>query len=318
MIVQNARRKSSLVLFIECLLPAVAVVVCWRDVSWAFRPGLSLMMDEVANLARFLGGSWWDVVNPVPHWIYNERPAGFALERLLFDIFGLDYSRQVIWFVAVHFANCALAFLLFRRLRLGIPLCLAAIGVYASLSTTAQTATYIGAAFDVLCLFFILFTELATLSVKPWACWLSGLTLLMALCSKEFAIVVPLLSAVLVIWQSGVSSARTLLLSLLRRLWLQFGVAFAFTLRWLFLLPRFRAQVSAEDPYHMHFHIGTLLASFAYYTSLVVGLEESVWARRGLAVGLILAATLAYALIRRRGQLIFAVTAWVLTLLPLH
>jgi hypothetical protein len=74
---------------------------------------------------------------------------GYVLEQLLFDSFGFNYRPQVILFLLIHAANCAMGFVLFRRLGVGVPLSIAAIGVYGSLWTTAETATYLGAVFDV-------------------------------------------------------------------------------------------------------------------------------------------------------------------------
>ena len=89
----------------------------------------------------------------------------------------------------------------------------AALCAFATLSTTAQTATYLGAIFDVLCLFLMLASILAFLSRKPGAAVLSALLFFLALRTKEFAIVLPVLLLAIAYFEKT-----------LRRLWIHFAI----------------------------------------------------------------------------------------------
>jgi hypothetical protein len=289
---------------INLALAAFAIVLCWMAVSWAFRPGLSMMLDEISNLTWFLWGPYSNAVHFFPVAFYNDRPIGFAFFKLLDELFGLDYTRQVACLLAIHFANCVLAFVLFRRLGAGVPLSLAAMGLYASLSTTVLTATYIGSAFDVICLFFILASALAVLSHKRGSTALSAVLFLAALRSKEFAIVTPVLLTILVVLNSP---------RLIRRLWMHYLILLVFGVRYLFLLPSFLARSPAQDPYHMDFHVATVLQSLAYYTTLIFGMR---WPAPSWLLAALLAAVFAWAVVRRKAGVAFGIAGFVLTALP--
>ena len=152
-----------------------------------------MILDEISNLPRFLTGLTWRGFNILPHFAYNDRPVGFMLERWWFEIFGFNYRPQLLCFLSIHFANLLLGFFLLRRLGASVPLSLASLCVFATLSTTAQTVTYLGATFDVLCLFLMLASILAFLSKKPGTAPLSAVLFFLALRTKEFAIVLPVL-----------------------------------------------------------------------------------------------------------------------------
>jgi hypothetical protein len=139
----------------------------------------------------------------LPTQLYNDRPLGSILEFCLYRTFGLNYSHQLAFFLMFHFGNCILAYVLFRRLGVRIWLSLALVGLIGSLSTTGQTATYLGASFDVLCTFFLLGSTVLILQGSRLTNWLSALFYLLALRSKEFGIVIPILLTVLVMWNCG-------------------------------------------------------------------------------------------------------------------
>jgi hypothetical protein len=209
-----------------------------------------------------------------------------------------------------------MAFVVFRRLGVSVPLGLAAIGVYGTLNATAQTATYLGASFDVLCLFFILGSALALFSQKRWANLLSAILFLLSLRSKEFAIVVPFLFVPLIVSQLHHSSVRQVFVAVVRRLWMHFAIAIVFAIRYLTFVPQLTAEVGPQNPYHMHLGFDTWLKSMAYYTALVFGADQSPWAGRTFLIGMVLVAIVVYALIRRRMGLLFGISGYILTLLP--
>jgi len=266
-----------------------------------------MILDELSNLTRFLGGSYATTVHLFPTALYNDRPVGFAFARLLYDLFGLDYTKQVACQLVIHFANCVLGFALFRRLGVSVALSLAAIGLYGSFSTTVLTATYIGAVFDVLCLFFLLGSTLSILSDRRGSATLSALLFLAALRSKEFAIVTPALLTVLV-------ALRLPRLSLVcQRLWIHYLILIVFGIAYLRLLPGYLASSASSSPYHMDFRIGTILQSLGYYTSQILGLRSDLpaWPLAGLFVAIFV-----WAVVRRRGGIAFGIAGFVLTLLP--
>ena len=287
---------------VEIALGAFALGLCWIAVSWAFRPGLSMILDELSNLTRFLTGPYSAAVHFWPDAFYSDRPVGFAFIRLLYDLFGFDYGRQVTCQLAIHFANCSLAYALFRRLGAGAPLCLAAIGLYGSLSTTALTATYIGEAFDVICLFLMLSSALAALPERRGANVASALLFLAALRTKELAIVTPALLTILLATFSPKQ--------IWRRLWMHYAILAVFGLRYLGLASAYFTSNMPDNPYHMSFRASTVLDSLAYYTGLILGLR---WPLPSWILAALLAGILVWAAVRRRTGILFGITAYILT-----
>ena len=296
------------------VLAVLTLLFCWNGVSWALRPGLFLWADELGNLPWLMETPYRAILHVLPQYGYNDRPTGQALERALYELFGFDYRRQVACFLSIHFANCALVFLLLRRLNVSLPVSLAATAFFGSLSTTAQAATYIGASFDVLCTFFLLGSILTALAKKWWWWYSSAFLFLLALRSKEFAIVTPVLLTVLLVGYESGSRWRGMAATLGRRLWLHYLILLIFGLRYLSFLSAMRASLPKQSPYYMNATLGTVASSLCYYTALIFTLEYSGVAVSVLGIGLLV--ILAYAIWRRHKGVIFAVVAYALTLLP--
>jgi len=302
---------------VNACLALFAAILCWAAVCWAFRPGQFPVLDELGNMAPFLDTSYHGVVHLIPSWPYNDRPLGFAFQRLLFDWFGYNYPREVIPLLAVHFANCLMSFALFRRLGASIPIALGGIALYGTLCTTAQTATYIGAAFDVLCLFFLLGSTLSFLSEKRGSSILSALLFLAALRTKEFAIFTPGLLTLLGYLRLPPMPFPRKVTALARRLWLHYLFMLVIGLRYLSLMSAYSKALSPGDPYRMDLRLTTLLDSLAYYTALIFGADDSIWMPVPWVIGVALLLALVWALLRRRPGLAFAVCAFILFLQPI-
>jgi len=302
----NARTR----VVVQALLALIAAVLCWVDVSWALHRGLFPYLDEISTQNTVVFRSCAQLANFFPTTYYADRPTGWVFLKLMGDWFGFDYRRQVACLIAIHFANCGLAFWLFRRLGVSIPVAIAGVGLFGSLWTTAQTATYLGEAFDPICLFFLLGCVLAMLAEREI---LSAILFLAALRSKEFAIVTPFLLTVLV----ALRVPRVGLgLALLRRLWLHYLILIVFGLRYVFLYRAYKADLAPDNLYRMDVHVSTVLRSLAYYTGLVFGKEES-WQRIPLVLlGVVLVVILGWAILRRRAGIAFGLTAYVMTALP--
>ncbi len=294
---------------VVAVLAVFAAVVCWVDVSWALRPGLFPIQDEISTRAIVVFMPYGQIFNFFPNRFYADRPFGWAFIKLMGNWFGFDYHGQVACLLAIHFANCGLGLWLFRRLGVGVPLAIAGVGLFGGLWTTAQTATYLGESFDMICLFFLLGSTLAVLADRRV---LSAVLFLAALRSKEFAIMTPFLLTVLVALRAPRAGLG---LALLRRLWLHYVILLVFGLRYAYLYRYFRTEVTADNPYHMDIHLGTVLRSLSYYTSLVFG-ADGLWQIPPVALGLVLAGIAGWAILRRRAGIAFGIIAYVLTALP--
>ena len=267
------------------------------------QPGLSMMLDEIGNLHMPQGELSFKFVTILPHYAYNDRPVGLLLERWWFDLFGFHYLPQLVFLLSIHLANLLLGFFLFRRLGASVLATLAALCIFGTLSTTAQTATYLGAIFDVLCLFFMLASILAFLSQKRGAAVLSALLFFLALRTKEFAMVLPVLLLAIAYFENT-----------LRRLWIHLAIWAVFLVQYAGLIRHMIATLSPGNAYTIRADLPTVLASFSYYTSLIFH-EEWHPGRAYLIVALLLAIA-GYAVYRRRGWIAWAIAAYVLILLP--
>ena len=186
----------------------------------------------------YLGGLSRYLVTILPHYAYNDRPVGFVLERWWFEIFGFSYRPQLACLLSIHAANLVLGFFLIRRLGASVLAALSALCVFGTLSTTAQTATYLGAIFDVLCLFLLLCSILAFMSKKPGSAVLSALLFFLALRTKEFAIVLPVLLLPIAYFEKN-----------LRRLWIHLAIWVVFLFQYAGLIRRMIATLPAGNPY---------------------------------------------------------------------
>ena len=297
------------VLLMELLTTAVCLALCWKAVSWALQPGLFMMMDEISNLHRFLNGVTWSGVTILPHYAYNDRPVGFVFERWMFDVFGFDYRPQVIGMLLIHLANMVLAFIIFRRFGVSVLLSVTALCVFGTLATTAETVTYIGANFDVLCLFFMLASMAVFLFDKPGAAPVSVAFFLLALRSKEFAIVLPVLLLGIVYCENP--KPRTT--QVLRRLWIHLLVWAVFLFKYAWLIRRMISETTPGNPYMIHANFKTVLTSLSYYIPLIFHAEAP---RAKWTVLIVTLAVVGYAVCRLHRWALWAFAAFVLTILP--
>jgi hypothetical protein len=296
---------------IEASFAAITAWTSWHAVSWALVPGVFLWMDEIGSLTRLLNRADWLSIGILPKILYNDRPVGFVIARVLFDSLGFDYYRQLHWFLAIHAANLLLGFLLFRRLGIGRIAALAIVACYGMLSTTAQTATYIGTVFDVTCLLLLLCSILTFLGKSRWAQFSSVVFFFLTLRTKEIAIVLPVLLAILA-FEPSLGLARGLRAVVLR-LWPHLVIWIVFIVRYASLIPGSFTQAERTSAYHINATPPVIAASFSYYTRLVFGVEPS---STGYLVLAAVALLLVIGLAASNRTLVFAITGYLLLLLP--
>lgn len=301
------------VLLVEFLSGAVCLYLCWQAVRWALQPGLFMILDEISNLSRYMGGLSWAGATILPHFAYNDRPAGFALERWWFELFGFNYRPQLAFLLLLHLGNLVLGFFLFRRLGASILASFAALCVFGTLSTTAQTVTFLGAVFDVLCLFLLLASVLAFVSRKRGSAALSAILFFLALRTKEFAIVLPVLLLAIAYCEQIPSPARRGTY-VLRRLWIHLAIWAVFLGQYAWLIRGMVATLPAGNPYTIRANFATVLDSFSYYTALIFHVEGHP--RKSYLILALVFTMAGYALYRRRGWIMWAFAAFLLTLLP--
>lgn len=293
-------------------LAFLAAIVCVESVAWAFRGYFFLYSDEIGNLitrAVHAPKSYSAMLNFLPVLFYGDRPAGFVFEWLLFDWFGFDYFRQLVPFMAFHAANCCMVFFLARRLGASVPAALAAMAAFGGTCVTALTATFLGAVFDVLCTFFTLACFLAFLKGRRVWDYASAALFVLALRSKEYAIVLPFLLAAFALAQaSGPLLERTKAAA--RRLWPHFLLLAIFAGRYLSLMLEPKNRIEASSPYHLELSLASFVKSLLYYTGLILGREQEHV--DGLLIfGALLLALLAYAWFYRNKPVLLCLACYV-------
>jgi hypothetical protein len=296
------------------VIAAWVMVLGWAGVGWAFQKGTVLIQDELGNLAWQMHVFWPTSIRLLPQIAYNDRPAGFILEGFLYSVFGMNYRPQLACFLVLHFANAALCRFLFRRLKVPALLCAAGVGVLCTLATTAQTATYLGASFDVLCTLFLLCSTLAVLRHSPIMWYVSALAYLFALRSKEFALAFPFVLLVLIVGENlKTLPLRGALAEAARRLWLHFLILGVFAYTYFSLLRKFVPEQPSASTYHMALEPRNIVDALAYYSTLIVGMERFAGSLIPLfALGI----ALCYAAFRKHVALLFSLGAYMVTLLP--
>lgn len=300
---------------VVCALAVLAAFICVEAVAWAFRPYFYICSDEIGNLVtRTLSGprAYREILQLMPRALYNDRPVGLALEWLLFDWFGFEYSKQLVVFVSFHLCSCFMLFILARRLGTSVLAALAVVAAFGGSSVTAMTATYLGAVFDVLCSFFTFASFIAFLSRRRIWHLASAIFFLLALRSKEYAIVVPFLLAALFLIQSTgplIGRAKEVCL----RLWPHFLLTALIAVRYFKL--QSRQPMDAASPYYMEFSGAGYLKSLLDYTGLAFG-REAETTDRLLIFGILYLALLAYAWLARNRMSLFCLACYTAMLLP--
>ncbi len=298
-------------------LALLALVVCVESVAWAFRGYFYVYGDEIGNLVvRVVHGTaaYWAELHLLPERLYNDRPLGFVLEWLLFDWFGFEYSKQLVPFMAIHFANCCMLFFLARRLGASMPIALAAVAAFGGTNVTAVTTTYLGAVFDVLCTFFTLACLLAFLKGRRVWDYASAGLFLLALRSKEYALVLPFLLAAFTLAQASGPLAKRAKEAAMR-LWPHFLITAVFAGKYLSLMLEPRNRIEVSNPYHMEFSVAGYVQSLLYYTGLVFGRQEQEIDRL-LIFGVLLLALLTYALLHGNKTVLLCLACYAALLLP--
>ena len=157
----------------------------------------------------------------IPEWIYNDRPIGTIFIDAEFSTFGLNYSGYRLTHVLLHCINAALVYLLTSKFTNKLTATLAAI-YFAGFYPANAAAFWVAAIFDLLGLTLSLVSLLFVMrkyeSPKfQTGLWLGTLSLFLAIRTKEFNILVPLLLVLFLKCFFGYT-----LKQIIRRYWLFF------------------------------------------------------------------------------------------------
>ena len=290
----------------EFFIFVVSTLIVVQVNSWTLHGAMFFFGDEIGNLGRVYWRPYSTIFNPLPQIVYNDRPIGLLLIRVLYDLFGFDYLKQMAVLLMLHLVNFGLVFLVVRRLFTSFIFALIAATLFGANASTISSVWYLGAIFDVLCTGFLLASLFTYLQGGNWQRFASPILFYFALRSKEFAVVFPVLLVLLEI--------RT-------------------TRRWTHVLPHivvlaivvaayathvaeYTAQLQPDNPYVVSFAPPTLFATLNRYIAIILyrgGPDPDV---TGQWYWLLLAALLAFAAVSRRFWVFFGLVGFVALLLP--
>jgi hypothetical protein len=129
--------------------------------------------------------------------------------------------------------------------------------------------------------------------------------------SKETGIVIPVFLTVLVAWrETGAALEWPTARALFRRLWPHYAILAV--LGFCYLSLHREQPIPAGNPYHLDFAPATIVKSLGYYLAMLVQREDrATWAPVA-----IVAVMAVYSLVRRNAGMVFALSAFFLTILP--
>lgn len=206
----NAERQSALILVMLLVLCAAA---------FYHSLGKPLLYDDYGHVMFASQASWREILAAFyrPHPDIFFRPIGFLSYFIDFRWAHFDPFRWHTWSLAIHGLNCALVYILARRLEF-VPLSSAmAAAVFAIHGTRAEPVCWTDARFDLLSTLFVL---LALISLEQYARktgkrWLAGsyLFTVLAICTKEAAFALPLMLIAMSLFHRGELRRRLLRVS---------------------------------------------------------------------------------------------------------
>jgi hypothetical protein len=158
---------------------------------WSLNPDNYFFADDWAWLDAAVTRPVLSQLRLFPDQPYNDRPAGALFINALYHIFGLNPVGFHAVFLAVHLLNVILAFWIARRLLQSEKLAFCSALLFGCWGSALRAPTWVAAAFDLLCCTFLLLALLAHVEKK--SPWLTAGLLVLALRTKEVAIVFPLL-----------------------------------------------------------------------------------------------------------------------------
>lgn len=300
---------------------AIAFGLAFYCLSWSLAPDYYFKADDYKYLYFGEYRPYSDFLNFFPKMIYNDRPVGCLINKIIYSIFGPNNVAFHALFLLVHLVNILVIFRIARRIfNDRAPAFIAALifgGTYAALGAV----TWPSAVFDLSGHTFIGLAILCFLLPGRVAAGASLLCYFLALRSKEFGLLLVVILALyewLLVHQFRWDRATLAAVwKKTRWHWLIFAVIVA-CYGWLALSKP--AQVPKPgDGYYQCVTLGEFYTGMKFYLgcflySVCPSLSRMRWTA-DLAVGLFFFLIL-FGLWRRRFPLAFGGLGFVITLLP--
>ena len=278
-----------------------------------FGNGLSFFGDEIFLNYWSWRVDWQLFVHVLPTGKHDDRPMGWLLINLLYELFGLNYRVQLFSILFIHYLNSLLLFKLSTKLFVNKYVAMIIALAFALHFPANSAALYIGAVFDLLCCTFMLASIIyyldsdksrinASLIVSLFFFYLS-------LRSKEMSLLLPvvLLTSDLLFRDGN----GPLPVGGIIRNNLPFMLVSLLTLSIFLVNGRIGASlVTHSSPYYMDFSLMTCLLLFNHYFSLLTWIPEIYYP------ALIFIILLALAILLRHRVLLWSLAGFLLIISP--
>lgn len=173
----------------DSLLPLLVVCIAVAYSWWTFSENHFFFADDWHWLRS--AAFWpWDF-SLFPRAVYNDRPVGGDLIKLLYRFFGLQFTGYAASLLFLHVVNCLLLYAFVRRYLSATASFIAAV-LAATWASAISAATWLAAIFDLfgatLILLMLVSQQHADRAGKWWPTLASLLFYILAIRTKEFAI----------------------------------------------------------------------------------------------------------------------------------
>jgi|GEM_PF-5453085 len=259
--------------------------------------------------AAFSGFSDWLV--PWPRTVYNDRPAGYLLVKLLYHAFRLDPVPYHAVLLGLHLANMFLVFSLSTRISGSVVLGWAAAMLFGLHHAASVTVPWIGAAFEVLCCLFCLLAFRLHISPGRWLRWAALACYFLAMRSKETALLLPVVLVFYELWVVNDGPSRAALAGTWKKTAPMLALMTAFGLWYLVLTLSPESRLPEAHPYRPDVSWSAFADGLGYYLGRII-----YWNHAPIWLALLFGAGLATAVGRRAGTVVFGGLGFLLFLLP--
>ena len=256
---------------------AVVLVVAFVYNIWVLDPRHFFYADDWDWLRRSQFLDWSSSLRILPQRIYNDRPVGAIIIRLIYDGFGLRYEPYNLLWLLIHVANCGILLLIARTVISPSRALLAGL-LAACWSSTLTAMSWIGAIFDLVgatwcMLALLLYIYAARRNRGAKVLMLGALVFhVLAIRTKEFALALIVLLAA---WDWLLLEApgwRTRL----RRLAPHAAITAIYVVVYLYFYLINRPTVVVAGAYQVSISVGTIVENLAYYFSTAFYLRDMV------------------------------------------
>jgi hypothetical protein len=205
---------------LDTLLIIILMGIVVASLAWSLSPSNFFRADDWYYLNKACFRSYGSLFQLLPVYVYNDRPIGAVINKLLFQIFGLNHAAFQSVFVALHLISTFLVYSIARKV-LRSSFCAFAVALtFGGLYQTQGAVTWVAAIFDLSASAFMLLAIYAYLERNKWGVVLSLICYYLATRSKEFGLLLPF---ILIVFDFAESQAdlnwQNLLAAIKRACW---------------------------------------------------------------------------------------------------